>query len=213
MNKKTVSVVLPALSLSLLLAACDGSSGPSPVDTSTKVTSLSDSGAGSLRQVLTDAKAGDTIKFSTTGTVTLDSPLSISKDVTLDATGVTFDAAGKGRVLEVPAGVTVTIKGGTLTGGVGKGEELLAANPIPQAISKATWGGNLINRGSLTLDGTTISNGNANNGGGLFNEKGASLTMKNVTMTGNKATVPTPDIEGESTGSGGAIANRGGGGR
>ena len=198
--------MLPALTLTLLLAACDGGS---PVDTSTPVTALTDSGAGSLRQAIADAKAGDTLKFTSRGTVSLDAPITTDKNLTIIATGVTIDAAGKGRVLEVPAGVTVTVQGGTLKGGVGQGEELQAASLNPQATSKATWGGNLINRGTLTLDGTSITGGNANNGGGIFNEKGATLTLKNVTMTGNAATIPTPDIVGESTGSGGAIANRG----
>lgn len=206
--KKMVSVrcTLAALTLGLILSACGGGDTS---DGTTHVTALTDSGAGSLRQAITDAKAGDTLKLTTTGTITLASPITTDKNLTILASGVTLDAAGKSRVLEVPAGVTVTVKGVTLTGGVGKGEELAAASLSSQAISKATYGGNLVNRGTLTLDGVTVSNGQANNGGGVFNEKGASLTLVNVTMTGNKATIPTPDLEGESTGSGGAIANRG----
>ncbi|MFC3861934.1 beta strand repeat-containing protein [Deinococcus antarcticus] len=210
MNKKTVSVVLPALSLSLLLAACDGSSSPGPVDTSTKITSLSDSGAGSLRQAIAEAKAGDTLKFTTSGNVTLDSPIITDKNLTIEAEGVILDAAGKGRVLEVPAGVTVTIKGGTLTGGVGKvlsasmstaaitaitsaGAPSMAGTPArltAQADPPSTYGGIVLNSGNLTLDGTTVSGGKADIGAGIANNSTGTLTITGTTnITGNTASI------------------------
>ena len=48
------------------------------------VTSLSDSGAGSLRQAISDAAAGDTIDFDNTlsGTISTTSTLNIDKDLT-----------------------------------------------------------------------------------------------------------------------------------
>ena len=206
MKKMALRLGFPALTLLLALSSC----GTGEDLAGTPIGSLADSGAGSLRQAVADAKAGDTLRLTSAGTLTLASPIVTDKNLTIIAAGVTLDAAGKGRVLEVPAGVTVTVQGGTLTGGVGKGETLAAASAGAQATATvSTWGGNLINRGTLTLDGTTIQGGSANNGGGIFNELGATLTLKNVTMTGNKATIPTPDLQDESTGSGGAIANRG----
>lgn len=204
MRKATRTASRPAaLSLSLLLVACGGGNRP----TGTPVTSLADSGPGSLREVLAAAKDGDTLRFTAAGAVALASPITVDKDVTILAGGVTLDAAGKGRALEVAAGGEVTLKGGTLKGGVGQPIELPA--PTSQALSRATWGGNLLNSGALTLDGVTVTGGRAMNGGGLYNAPGASLILRNVTMTANEAFIPTPDIEGESTGSGGAIANRG----
>lgn len=210
MNKKAVSVVLPALSLSLLLASCDGGGGTGPVDTSTKVTTLSDSGAGSLRQAIAEAKAGDTLKFTTSGNVTLDSPIITDKNLTIEAEGVILDAAGKGRVLEVPAGVTVTIKGGTLTGGVGKvlsasmstaaitaitsaGAPSMAGTPArltAQADPPSTYGGIVLNSGNLTLDGTTVSGGKADIGAGIANSSTGTLTITGTTnITGNTASI------------------------
>ncbi|MFC3834008.1 MULTISPECIES: beta strand repeat-containing protein [Deinococcus] len=193
------------LTLTLLLAACGGPTTPP----GTPVTALTDSGPGSLREALSAAAPGDTLRLTQTGTVTLQSPLVIDKNVTIVATGVTVDAAGKGRAMEVANGATVTMRGGTVTGGRGVSVELTTIGLRGQGQSAATWGGGLMNRGTLTLDGVTFTNNSANNGGAILNTAGATLTLKNVTMTGNRATVPTPDLETESTGSGGAIANRG----
>ena len=48
-----------------------------------EVTSLNDEGAGSLRQLVADAVAGETITFSQTGTITLTSPITIDKDIVI----------------------------------------------------------------------------------------------------------------------------------
>ena len=193
------------LSAVLLLTAVLTACTQATVPVGTPVTSLSDNGPGSLRDLLAAAQPGDTLRFQTTGTVKLAGPLSLNKNVTVLADGVTFDAGGTGRALEVPAGATVTLKGGTLTNGTG--QHLVSTSLRRQTTSKATWGGLTLNRGTLTLDGVTLTGGTANNGGAIYNS--GTLTLKGVTMTGNSATVPTPDIDGESTGSGGAIANTG----
>lgn len=187
--------------LSIAMTACNQVATP----VGTPITSLADSGPGSLRELLAAAQPGDTLRFGTPGTVKLAGPISLSRNVTLLADGVTFDAGGKGRALEVTAGANVTVRGGTLTNGQGQG--LVSTSLGRQATSKATWGGLMLNRGTLTLDGVTLTGGTANNGGAIYNS--GTLTLKGVTMTGNTATIPTPDIEDESTGSGGAIANTG----
>lgn len=55
---------------------------------SVTVTTLNDSGPGSLRQAVADAKAGDTITFGVQGTITLASgALTIDKDLAVEGPG------------------------------------------------------------------------------------------------------------------------------
>ena len=117
MNTRQHTAGLAVVSLTLLLAACGGGTIDPPL-VGTPVTSTADSGAGSLRDLLGSAKDGDTLRLAS-GTVTLAGPLKVTKSVTLDLGSSVIDAAGKGRTLEIPNGVTVTIKGGTLKGGTG----------------------------------------------------------------------------------------------
>ncbi|MDB4397035.1 Ig-like domain-containing protein, partial [Akkermansiaceae bacterium] len=62
-----------------------------------EVTNNSDEGAGSLRQAVADAEAGEIITFSDSFTITLASPITIDKDIVIDG------------------GNSVTISGGELT--------------------------------------------------------------------------------------------------
>ncbi|WP_119674005.1 beta strand repeat-containing protein [Deinococcus sp. RM] len=224
--KHTPALIL----LTLTLAACGGGGGtPEPIGT--PVTSLADSGAGSLRDTLAAAKSGDTLRLTGTGTLTLASPLSIDRDVTIIATGVTIDAAGKGRALDIAKSATVTMQGGTLKGGTGAVlptslrsaalpepagrpsldgvARLQSANLNPQAVT-VTHGGVLSNAGTLTLDGVTVTGGKANVGGGIYNMAGATLTLKGSTnVTGNEATVADPADSSLNQGDGGGIFNKG----
>ena len=222
MNARTPALLL----LTLTLAACGGGGTPTPVGT--PVTSLADSGAGSLRDTLAAAKSGDTLRLTGTGTLTVASPLTIDRDVTIIATGVTIDAAGKGRAVDVAKGATVTMQGGTLKGGTGAvlpasvgvasmaepmnataRARLQAANLNPQATT-LTYGGVLSNAGTLTLDGVTVTGGKANSGGGIYNTEGATLTLKGTTnVTGNEATALNSDVNTFDQGLGGGIYNRG----
>lgn len=198
----------PALTLSLLLAAC----GPTALP-GTPVSGLTDSGPGSLREVLAGAKDGDTLRFTTTGTVTLASPIVVDKDVTLVLDGVVLDGSGSARALEVTPDAAVTVQGGTLTGGSGgliplrlTRQERLTA----QATSQATYGGVVLTAGTLTLSGTLVTGGKANNGGGIAVLSGGTLTLTDdAKVTGNDASPPDPDLENEVTGTGGGIFNMG----
>ncbi|MGM9321607.1 beta strand repeat-containing protein [Deinococcus aquaticus] len=222
MNARTPALIL----LTLTLAACGGGGTPTPIGT--PVTSLADSGAGSLRDTLAAAKSGDTLRLTSTGTLTLASPLTIDRNVTIIATGVTIDAAGKGRAVDVAKGATVTMQGGTLKGGTGAvlpaslnvaamaepmnataRARLQVAALKPQATT-LTYGGVLSNAGTLTLDGVTVTGGKANSGGGIYNTEGSILILKGTTnVTGNEATALNSDVNTFDQGLGGGIYNRG----
>ncbi|MCD0169222.1 hypothetical protein [Deinococcus sp. 23YEL01] len=203
----TMNARMPALILlTLTLAACGGGGTGTPTPVGTPVTNLADSGAGSLRDTLAAAKSGDTLRLTSTGTLTLASPLTIDRDVTIIATGVTIDAAGKGRALDVAKGAAVTMQGGTLKGGTGG---VLPASVTGQAVT-VTYGGVLSNAGTLTLDGVTVTGGKANMGGGIYNMEGATLTLKGSTnVTGNEATLADPADGALRQGGGGGILNLG----
>jgi len=129
------------------------------------VTSNANSGAGTLRQAITDAISGDTITFNAGMTVTLTSgQLTLNKNLTIDGdldnngtADVTIDAAHNSRVFNMTTG-------------------------------------------SVTLDGLVITNGLVYGNGGAYNSvtggdalgaginiTGGTLTIKNSSITGNKA--------------------------
>lgn len=224
----TVRCAFATLSVSLLLASCN-----SVQETGTPVLTLADSGAGSLRDLLAAAAPGDTLRFATTGTLTLGSTLIIDKNITLLADGVTIDAGGKGRALDVSKDATVSIKGGTWKGGTGqnfgptslrttslnttRNYEVLAGtgrmdggsaqNLTPQA-EPLTAGGVIQNMGTLTLENVTVTGGTANIGGGISNAVEATLILKTgVNITGNQAVLQA-DVTAPA-GYGGGVYNSG----
>ena len=196
---------LALISLTLLLAACGGGTVAPPL-VGTPITSLADSGTGSLRDLLSTAKDGDTLKLAS-GTITLAGPLKVTRNVTLDLGSGVIDAAGTGRALEIPSGVTVTIQGGTLRGGTGA--PLAVQGLGSQAVNVATYGGVLLNEGTLTLDGTAVTGGKANVGGGIANLKTGTLTLKGTSSVTSNTAQALPADATEDSGEGGGVFNSG----
>lgn len=154
------------------------------------VNSTADSGAGSLRQAIADAGAGDTINFASSlsgATITLASRLTLSKDVTIDGSSLSEAVSISGndvvQVFYINSGVTAVFNSLTITNG--------------KAVSSA--GGGIYNAGSLTITNSTITGNKVvyNSGGGIYNANGT-LTLKNSTCAYNFT-----------TGTGGCLAGTG----
>ncbi len=169
------------------------------------VTSLNDSGAGSLRQTIASAASGDTVQFASSlsgGTITLTSgELTISQNLTiigLGASDLTISGNGKSTVFAVSAGANVNISALTITdGNAGLGD-----------------GGGIYNDGTLIVANCTLSSdtalttvatglgftgGDAGDGGGIYNDEAGELTVSGTNITGGIAEL------------GGGLYNNGGG--
>jgi hypothetical protein len=146
--------------------------------TSVLVTNANNSGPGSLRQAIIDANDGDTILFhdgvfngEPEDVITLASQISFpSKRLTIDASalcaGVTLSGGATTRILNVGAASNVTLRGLHLVDGL------------------AVLGAGVLNDGTLTLRGCTISGCVVDNSGaGIANY--ATVTLINSTIHGN----------------------------
>ena len=86
------------------------------------VTNTNNAGAGTLRQAITDAAAGDDIIFSVTGTITLTTgELAINKNLTINGPGsssLTISGNNSSRIFYIDgSSVTVNLSGLTITNG------------------------------------------------------------------------------------------------
>ena len=96
------------------------------------VTNLNDSGAGSLRQAIADAAAGDTIDFGVTGTITLTAGLVINKNLNIQGPGaanLAIDGNNTVTVIDVRF-VTVEMSGLTIQNGGGGAAPATASSTL-----------------------------------------------------------------------------------
>ncbi len=162
---------------------------PFPPPAELVVTTLNDSGPGSLREALALIAEDGTITFDSGlagGTLTLTSgQLSIDSSVTVDASAaapITISAGATSRVVQVAANAVVAMNDLVLRDGVG-----------------APQGGGVLNFGNLSLDrvtvtdNTEISTGTAFDlgGGGIYNGDGSTLNLTDSTVSDN-ATLKQP---------------------
>src|SRR5438552_3495706 len=144
------------------------------------VINTSDSGAGSLRQAISDSSSGDTIDFDSSlngQTITLTSDvLLINKNLTVTGPGanlLAINGNANGSVFFInESDIDVTIAGLTITNG---------ANG---------YGGGGIHSfrfGTLTITNCTLSGNSGHySGGGIYSDTGT-LTITNCTLSGNSA--------------------------
>src|SRR3569833_3408584 len=132
------------------------------------VTSNADSGAGTLRNTIASATAGDTITFNAGMTITLTTgQLTINKNLTiegdLDANGtpdVTIDANYNSQVLQITTG-TVSLDGLVIEHGV-----LAGIGGSKGSAGGSSYGAGIANAGTLTLRNSTVTANFATGGGG-----------------------------------------------
>lgn len=179
------------------------------VNASTVVTSLADSGPGSLRQVIADAPAGSTITFSTTGTITLTSGvISIGKNLTLSGPGagaLTISGNNASRIFDI-YGVSVSLSGLRLTAGrasgpggpdggaiyVFSGASLNVSNSqfdqhVAQGDPCCEKGGVIFSVGAVTITSSSFVNNFANQMASVVAAwpTGVSLSITNSCLVGN----------------------------
>ena len=103
--------------------------------------------------LLAAISGGGTVTFACSGTITLTEPINISGNLTLDGAGqsVTISGGNAVNVFYIPAGSVLTLKNITVADGyVGPGKA----------------GGGFLNVGTLNIENSTISNNQADLGGG-----------------------------------------------
>jgi hypothetical protein len=178
------------------------------------VTTLADSGPGSLRQAILDANASpgeDTIPLEVAGTINLAGALpELSSNLTLDGPGpslltVRRDTGGAYRLFSVAPGNVVTLSGLTLANGFVQGRRTLV------------YGGGILNRGTLTIENATLADnvvesggrgGGVASGGAIYNAPAGILTVHNSTITRNVARIVDASF-GAFDAVGGGISNEG----
>jgi len=136
------------------------------------VTTLADSGAGSLRQALLDAMDGDTIAFAVTGAITLaGGELAVTNSLAISGPGATNLAVSGnngGRVFNIASNAVVTISDLTIRNGKAANGAAGANGDTGQPGSPGgagSNGGGIYNAGNLTLIRCVVRNNAAGNGG------------------------------------------------
>jgi hypothetical protein len=167
------------------------------------VTNCNNSGAGSLRQAVTNAASGTTIRFSPTlscSSISLKRAIHLERSVTIDGPGLnTLQINGNNAVniFDVAPDVTATIEGLTITsgggnyngGGIYSNGTLTVANSALVLNSAGGVGGAISNVGGVlnVTDTTFLANSSGGVGGGIFNDTSSTMTISDSVLIYNNA--------------------------
>ncbi|NEO87660.1 MAG: CHAT domain-containing protein [Spirulina sp. SIO3F2] len=173
------------------------------------VTDFGDSGAGTLRNQIAAATAGDLIQFASAGTVILSSTITWGTDnLTIDGNGGTVSGNNAVRVFYTTASDTairdLTIRdgrfvgGGNGGGGIFSGGNLTLTNVTVTGNSASNLGGGIDSLGALTLTNSTVTNNSAGGNGGGIRSAGA-VTLSSSTVANNSASTSGGGILSTST--------------
>jgi hypothetical protein len=207
-TKKSISNIHSLTIFLTLLALTFSSIGVTPTHAATFiVTTVYDSGAGSLRQAIVDAPNGSTITFASGlsgAEIHLATELIIYKNVTINGSALAFpiaisgdtngDLIGDVRVFDVTSAGTATLDSLIIKRGLGNfgggiyNNGVLAVTNCTFSDNSADYGGGIYNSGTLAVMNSTLSGNSAPSGGGIYNENGSILTVTNSTLSGNSAT-------------------------
>lgn len=198
-----------ALAAAALVPALLAPAAPAAADV---VTTLADSGPGSLRAAIASTTAGGTVTFDVQGTILLTDQLVIDKDLTIDGPGarkLAISGNDANRVLHVfDAGTEVRIDDVTVRDGRAVGDEALGAgvlltggdlvrltrvavlgNDVASTTRVPFGGGIAAVSGRVELIDTTVADNHATGGGGggVFAGVPATFEIVNSTIEGNSA--------------------------
>lgn len=167
------------------------------------VTNTNNSGAGSLRDTIAKAQAGDTIQFSSTlasKKITLTGgDINITKNLVIDgsnAKGLSISGNYASRIFELSKGLNVTVKGLTFVDGRAAGTGIAGEGGAIRVSDTST----------LTVENSVFKYNKANRGGAIRVGYAGSLTVRNSTFNSNDGTLSNDEF------SAGAIATYGAGG-
>ncbi len=177
------------------------------------VSNSNDSGAGSLRNAIANAGAGDTIEFNmslgqvTSPIVLTSGPLDLAQNIKIVGPGpdeLTISGGNSSAVFGVASGVNATISGLTVADGLngGNGGGLISSgdvkltNDVFSDNSAVSGGAICAQSGSLSMTGCTVSDNTTPTGdaGGILIVAGA-VTIESSTFVGNQAAVAAGGIE------------------
>lgn len=173
------------------------------------VTTLADSGGGSLREVVSSAASGATVTFATNGVVTLTSgPITVTNNVTIDGSALSpriqINGNAASCVMVVTNGATAILNSliitngldntGNFAGGILNYATLTVSNCIfagnSETAAQNGGGGAIQNTGGTlrvynSVFSNNVSNGGDGGGGGAIDIFQGTVTINNCTFTNN----------------------------